>query len=154
MSLALIRAARFTPHIAPLMRATRSTLAAHRDPILQRLRFSRRDLHQAGLVGKLAVESSRAGEPAPRLNAQEQRAWLRPDAELPKTRPGDLERWTAWPGIAHRAACRRIEDHGIRLEQPLRKLQHCALHRRWLRLGAHQPARQPPDRRGLWLLED
>lgn len=50
------------------------TLPAHRDPILQRLRLSRRDQHQAGLVGKRAVESSRAGEAAPRLDAQERRA--------------------------------------------------------------------------------
>jgi len=55
-------------------------------PVCQNLRRARRDMHHAGLVGKLAVEIGRAGKSAPWLDAEKSRAArLRPDPELAKS---------------------------------------------------------------------
>ena len=61
---------------------------AHADRVAEFARLARRDVHQAGLVGELAVEIDRAGKAVPRLDAEERRAArFRPDAELAKSLP-------------------------------------------------------------------
>ena len=123
---------------------------ADRYPILQNLRRTGRDLHDAGLVGKFAVKIRGAGKPAPRFDAQKRRAaGLRPDSELAKSFPGNFQRWTVVGRVADRAARGPIEDNRVVIEQPLRQRQRFALDRRRLRLGAQQAVLQPPDRRRL-----
>src|SRR5258708_26217106 len=61
---------------------------ANTDPVRHDFRPTRRDAHDAGLVGKFAVEVGGAGKAAPGLDAKKAcAALLRPDAEFAKSVP-------------------------------------------------------------------
>ena len=106
------------------------------------------------LVRERAVEAGRAGQATPRLDAQERRPRLRPDAELRHAVPGDLQRQAgAGRLVAQGGAGRPVQDHRVVGEQPLVQRQDAALHRARLRLGAQQAVLHPADRRRLVLRE-
>src|SRR5262249_43939658 len=67
-------------------------LLAQADRVPEFARPARRNVHQAGLVGKLAVEVDRAGKSVPGLDAEEwHAARFGPDAELTESLPGHFE---------------------------------------------------------------
>jgi hypothetical protein len=77
-------------------------LDLYADPVRQALRFARCKMHQTGLVGELTVEVRGTGKTTPRFDAQEGRsAGLRPQSQLAKTLPGDLDRRTGRRRVPH-----------------------------------------------------
>src|SRR5258708_8412613 len=75
---------------------------ANTDPVGHDFRPTRRNVHDAGLVGKFAVEVGGAGKSAPGLDAKKTRTpRFRPDAHFPKSSPANLQRCTPAPPLTH-----------------------------------------------------
>src|SRR5882724_13105019 len=87
------------------------------DPVLHDFRRARRDLHDARLVGKLAVEIGWAGKSAPWLDAKKSgAARLRPGPKLSKSVPRNRQRRAFVGRVKDRPAGKAIEDDCVIIE--------------------------------------
>src|SRR5258708_19741575 len=81
------------------------------DPVRHDFRPTRRNVQDAGLVGKFAVEVGGAGKSSPGLVAKKTRtARFRPGSDLPKFLPRNLARWTPVPPLPTPTHCHPIQD--------------------------------------------
>src|ERR1700688_3861371 len=107
-------------------------------------------MHQARLVLEFAFEIHGTCKAVPGFDAEKRRAlWLRPDTELTKSLPGNLDLRTAPGRVADRVACRSIHNDRVVVKQPLRQREPVAANRSRFRRSPQQAILQPPDRRRL-----
>src|ERR1700722_19751475 len=125
-------------------------LHRYADAIREAIRLAGSEMHQAGLVGEVAVKLRRTGKATPRLDTQEGGgAELWTQSQFAKALPGHLDRRTRRCRVTHGRAGRPVQDDGIIVEQPLRQREGVACDRRRLRRRAEQTVLQMPNRRGF-----